>query len=294
MKLVIISGRSGSGKSTALNMLEDLDFYCIDNLPAGLLPALAKQAITADLNNNNKHTDHSNIKIAVSIDARNIPTELSRFPQLVAEIPDEVDTNIIYLDANNNTLIKRFSETRRKHPLSNEHMSLKEAIETESLLLDSISAMADLSIDSSTMTLHELRQLIGDRVGGKLSSDMSLMFQSFGFKSNIPIDSDLVFDVRCLPNPHWEPELREFTGLEQPVIDFLKDNNDVKEMIADITQYLENWLPRFRDAKRSYTTVSMGCTGGKHRSVFIAEALHKHFNDPDNVVQVRHREFKHH
>lgn len=287
MKLVIISGRSGSGKSSALNMLEDLDFYCIDNLPAGLLPALAKQAIDAD-----HHTDHSNVKIAVSIDARNIPTELSRFPQLIAEIPEVVDTNIIYLDANNSTLIKRFSETRRKHPLSNEHMSLKEAIETESLLLESISAMADLSIDSSTLSLHELRQLIGDRVGGKSSSDMSLLFQSFGFKSNIPIDSDLVFDVRCLPNPYWNTELREFTGQDQPIIDFLKNNNDVKAMIADITQYLENWLPKFREAKRSYTTVSIGCTGGKHRSVFIAEALQKHFSEPDNVAQVRHREFK--
>ena len=287
MKLVIISGRSGSGKSTALNMLEDLGFYCIDNLPAGLLPALAKQALDADSNSEN-----SNEKIAVSIDARNIPTELSRFPQLVKEIPAEVDTNIIYLDANNNTLIKRFSETRRKHPISNEHMSLKEAIETESLLLEGIAAMADLSIDSSTMTLHELRQLISDRVGGKSSSEMSLMFQSFGFKRNIPIDSDIVFDVRCLPNPYWKVELRAFTGLDQPVIDFLNSHDDVQAMIADITQYLENWLPRFRDAKRSYTTVSIGCTGGQHRSVFIAEALHKHFSNADNIVQVRHREFK--
>ncbi|MDG2036264.1 MAG: RNase adapter RapZ [Pseudomonadales bacterium] len=287
MKLVIISGRSGSGKSTALNMLEDLGFYCIDNLPAGLLPTLAKQALDADGNSEN-----SNEKIAVSIDARNIPTELSRFPQLVKEIPAEVDTNIIYLDANNNTLIKRFSETRRKHPISNEHMSLKEAIETESLLLEGIAAMADLSIDSSTMTLHELRQLISDRVGGKSSSEMSLMFQSFGFKRNIPIDSDIVFDVRCLPNPYWKVELRAFTGLDQPVIDFLNSHDDVQAMIADITQYLENWLPRFRDAKRSYTTVSIGCTGGQHRSVFIAEALHRHFSNADNIVQVRHREFK--
>jgi UPF0042 nucleotide-binding protein len=287
MKLVVISGRSGSGKSTALNMLEDLGFYCIDNLPAGLLPALAKQAIDADSN-----PENSNEKIAVSIDARNIPTELSRFPQLVKEIPAEVDTNIIYLDANNNTLIKRFSETRRKHPISNEHMSLKEAIETESLLLEGIAAMADLSIDSSTMTLHELRQLISDRVGGKSSSEMSLMFQSFGFKRNIPIDSDIVFDVRCLPNPYWKVELRAFTGLDQPVIDFLNSHDDVQAMIADITQYLENWLPRFRDAKRSYTTVSIGCTGGQHRSVFIAEALHRHFSNADNIVQVRHREFK--
>lgn len=287
MKLVIISGRSGSGKSTALNMLEDLGFYCIDNLPAGLLPALANQALDADSN-----PENSNEKIAVSIDARNIPTELSRFPQLVKEIPAKVDTNIIYLDANNNTLIKRFSETRRKHPISNEHMSLKEAIETESLLLESIAAMADLSIDSSTMTLHELRQLISDRVGGKSSPEMSLMFQSFGFKRNIPIDSDIVFDVRCLPNPYWKVELRAFTGLDQPVIDFLNSHDDVQAMIADITQYLENWLPRFRDAKRSYTTVSIGCTGGQHRSVFIAEALHKHFSNADNIVQVRHREFK--
>ena len=290
MKLVIISGRSGSGKSTALHMLEDLGFYCVDNLPAGLLPTLATEAF-APKNERPKGSQDS-IKIAVSIDARNIPRDLLQFPSLVEKIPNEVDTNIIYLDANNSTLIKRFSETRRKHPLSNEQISLQEAIEKEAILLDAIAGMADLSIDTSQMNLHELRHLVRSRVGDKFSSDMALMFQSFGFKGNIPIDSDLVYDVRCLPNPYWEPKLRKLTGLDQGVIDFLRDDEDVKQMITDITDYLSRWLPRFSAANRSYTTVSIGCTGGQHRSVYIADALHKHFCNQFNVVQVRHRELK--
>jgi UPF0042 nucleotide-binding protein len=288
MKLVIISGRSGSGKSTALNMLEDLGFYCIDNLPAGLLPALATEAF-APTDSREQIADDL-IKIAVSIDARNIPRDLFRFPSLVEQIPAEIDTNIIYLDANNGTLIKRFSETRRKHPLSNKDVSLQEAIEKESTLLDSIAAMADLSIDTSKMNLHELRHLIRNRIGDKVSSEMALMFQSFGFKGNIPIDSDLVFDVRCLPNPAWKVELRKQTGLDQGVIEFLEDDNDVKEMVADITHYLENWLPRFSAINRSYITVSIGCTGGQHRSVYVANALYKHFQNHFATVQMRHRE----
>lgn len=290
MKLVIISGRSGSGKSTALHMLEDLGFYCIDNLPAGLLPALATKALAPENETTPDQTEP--IKIAVSIDARNIPSDLSQFPSLIEKIPAEIDTNIIYLDASNSTLIKRFSETRRKHPLSNSQVSLQEAIEKESALLDSIAAMADLSIDTSKMNLHELRHLVRSRVGDKISADMALMFQSFGFKGNIPIDSDIVFDVRCLPNPYWQPELRSCTGLDQAVIDFLQDDDDVKLMIADITAYLTSWLPRFSAASRSYTTVSIGCTGGQHRSVYVANALYQHFNRQYNVVQVRHRELK--
>ena len=207
-------------------------------------------------------------------------------------MPKEIDTNIIYLDANNSTLIKRFSETRRKHPLSNETVSLQEAIEKEAVLLDAIAAMADLSIDTSQMNLHELRHLVRSRVGDKVSSEMALMFQSFGFKGNIPIDSDLVYDVRCLPNPYWEPKLRKLTGRDQKVIEFLQDDEDVKHMIEDIKNYLSRWLPRFSAANRSYTTVSIGCTGGQHRSVFVADALHKHFVDQFNLVQVRHRELK--
>ena len=290
MKLVIISGRSGSGKSTALNMLEDLGFYCIDNLPAGLLPALATEAFAPE--NESAHTQNEQIKIAVSIDARNIPRDLSRFPSLIEQIPTEIDTNIIYLDSSNSTLIKRFSETRRKHPLSSNQISLQEAIEKESTLLDSIASMADLSIDTNKMNLHELRHLVRSRVGDKVSSEMALMFQSFGFKGNIPIDSDIVFDVRCLPNPYWQPELRAFTGLDQAVINFLQDDEDVKLMVADITSYLASWLPRFSAANRSYTTVSIGCTGGQHRSVYIANALYQHFNGQYNFAQVRHRELK--
>lgn len=265
-------------------MLEDAGFYCVDNLPAGLLPELVNQALAHDKSHNNDSN------IAVSIDARNVPSDLSRFPGLMAKIPDVVNTNIIYLDANNATLIKRFSETRRKHPLTDDQVSLQEAIENESRMLDSIAAMADLSIDTSQMNLHELRGLIANRVGGKTSQDMSLLFQSFGFKGNIPIDSDLVFDVRCLPNPYWKKELRAHTGLDKPVIEFLQADDDVRNMVADITAYLEKWLPQFSATNRSYTTVSIGCTGGQHRSVYIANALYQRFRNQFEHVQVRHRE----
>lgn len=287
MKLVVISGRSGSGKSTALNMLEDLGFYCIDNLPAGLLPELATQTFSTQA----VQKDNDVVtRVAVSIDARNVPSDLSRFPSLIEQIPNEIDTNVIYLDANDNTLIKRFSETRRKHPLSSGKVSLKEAIEAESTLLDAIAAMADLSIDTSAMNLHQLRELIRNRVGSKVTPSMSLLFQSFGFKSNIPIDSDLVFDVRCLPNPYWKIELRTLSGLDKPVVDFLKSDGEVDKMVSDITQYLSQWLPRFSANNRSYTTVSIGCTGGQHRSVYVANALYQQFNDQYEDVQVRHRE----
>ena len=232
MKLIIVSGRSGSGKSTALNMLEDSGFYCIDNLPAGLLPELVMQALAES--GGEAAADDSQrelIKIAVSVDARNIPRDLLRFPSLLQKIPSQVETNIIYLDASDETLIKRFAETRRKHPLTGSSTSLTEAMRQESALLAAIAAMADLSIDTSAMGLYDLRDLIRNRVGGKIAADMSVMFQSFGFKRNIPIDSDMVFDVRCLPNPYWRPELRGLTGLDQPVIDFLEADDDVAAMV---------------------------------------------------------------
>ncbi len=289
MKLIIISGRSGSGKSTALHMLEDVGFYCIDNLPAGLLPELASQTLAHTTNAN---SPESNAKIAVSIDARNDPGDLSRFPTLIGKIPSAINTSIIYLDANNDILIRRFSETRRKHPLSNKSVSLKEAIESEAVLLDAIASMADLSIDTSNMNLHELRELIRNRVGEKSQSGMSLLFQSFGFKGNVPIDSDFVFDVRCLANPYWEITLRPLTGLDQAVVKFLRSHDDVNNMIEDIIHYLERWLPKFNAANRSYTTVAIGCTGGQHRSVYVANALYTHFENQFNDVQIRHREMK--
>ena len=284
MKLVIVSGRSGSGKSTALHMLEDAGFYCVDNLPAGLLPELVIQALAQDDSNANESL------IAIGIDARNVPGDLSRFAELFAQIPDRVDTSIIFLDAANSTLLRRFSETRRKHPLSTNDVSLQEAIEIESQMLDNIATMAHLTIDTSNMNLHELRGMIANRVGNKTSAEMSLLFQSFGFKHSLPIDSDLVFDARCLPNPYWKPELRAFTGIDRPVKDFLKSERSVGHMVQDIIVYLEKWLPEFSAAHRSYTTVSIGCTGGKHRSVYIANQLYQHFRRQYRHTQVRHRD----
>jgi len=288
MKLVIISGRSGSGKSTALHMLEDLGYYCVDNLPVGLLPEFARHAqsnaeTSAGTVTSAQHT-------AIGIDARNIGADLLLFPSLLEQIPANVEVNIIYLDASDDTLIKRFSETRRKHPLTNNKVSLPEALLEEASRLDAIASMADLSIDTSALNLHQLRELIRERVGQKAAPDIAIMFQSFGFKSNIPIDSDLVFDVRCLPNPYWDLSLRKHTGQDTAIAQFLESHDDVKQMISDIGNYLCNWLPRFEANNRSYLTVSIGCTGGKHRSVYIAEELFSEFNNKYNNVQVRHRE----
>ena len=286
MKLIIISGRSGSGKSTALNMLEDIGYYCVDNLPVGLMPALVSHAQA----NYQQSGDAERMKIAIGIDARNIGTDLSRFPALLEKIPEDFKVNIIFLDANDDTLIKRFSETRRKHPLSNASVSLPEALAIESQRLESIASMADLSIDTATMNLHQLRELVKQRIGEKQGTGLSVMFQSFGFKGSIPIDSDLVFDVRCLPNPYWQMELRKLTGKDQAIKQFLEAHNNVTQMVNDIRSYLDTWLPCFQAGNRSYLTVSIGCTGGRHRSVYIAEHLFQHFTKSFGEVQVRHRE----
>ena len=286
MKLLIISGRSGSGKSSALNMLEDLGFYCVDNLPASLLPALALQSFK----NESRTTSQS--KVAVSIDARNNHDELSQFPIIFDNIPSDIDTSIIYLDADNNTLIKRFSETRRRHPLSSLSVSLSEAIIKEAELLDSIAQMADLIIETSKMTFHELREIISDRISDKPANEMSLLIQSFGYKSHIPVDSDFVFDVRCLPNPYWNKALRPFNGNDKEIIEYLGEDEDVVAMVDGIINYLTIWLPKFKQTNRSYTTISIGCTGGQHRSVFVANALHQHFKQQMDIIQIRHRELR--
>lgn len=278
--LVIISGRSGSGKSTALHVLEDMGFYCIDNLPVSLLPPLVDRL--AD----NQQAQ----KISVSIDARNIATDLANFPAIMEKINSEaVKTQIVYLDAASPSLVKRFSETRRKHPLTSAERNLKEALEFETELLDPISSMAALSIDTTTTTIHELRDLIRSRVAGT-SHEFALLFESFAFKNGVPVDADLVFDVRCLPNPHWKPSLQAMTGLDAPVVEFLAGHDEVEDMFRDIKDYLETWLPRFEANNRSYMTVAIGCTGGQHRSVYIAQKLHHWFSPHWKNVQVRHRE----
>ncbi len=280
MKLVIISGRSGSGKSTALNLLEDEGYYCIDNLPVTLIPDLVSHL------QNSVSSEHQ--LVALGIDARNETKDLSKLDKLLDQAETQFD--IVFLDADSDKLIKRFSETRRRHPLSNKYTALAEAINSEKRILEPIADRATLSIDTSEMSLHELRSTIKSRLVEKQGSGISILFQSFGFKHGIPVDADFVYDVRILPNPHWDQALRSMTGLDQGVIDFLNGHEEVAEMLTDIRQFLQKWLPDFELNNRSYITIAIGCTGGQHRSVFISEQLAGHFEGLYHNVQVRHRE----
>jgi UPF0042 nucleotide-binding protein len=283
MRIVIITGRSGSGKTTALQTLEDQDYYCIDNLPANLLPALAKDLL--------QELPEGKSGIAISIDARNTLLGLQQFPQIIRSLDKTaISYDIIYLDASSPTLLKRFSATRRKHPLTRDGLSLKDAIGREKQILAPMSKLADLKVDTSNLTLYELRDIIKTRVSSRSSQTISLLFQSFGFKHGVPVDADMVYDARCLPNPYWEPELRELTGLDAPVIQYLQGQDSVRAMLNDIIVYLQKWLPYFENNNRSYLTVSIGCTGGQHRSVFLTEALSGHFGHTVDNVLVKHRE----
>lgn len=284
MKLLIVSGLSGSGKSVALNTLEDEDYYCIDNLPLGLLTPFIKRLLNPRL----KLYD----KAAVGIDARSGVEELERFPEILEEIrASGIETEILFLQAEANTLLKRFSETRRKHPLTKKGLPLVEAIHLERTLLSIIALNADLVIDTTHTNVHQLHTLIRDRVGNKESERMSILLQSFGFKHGVPTDSDYVFDIRCLPNPHWVPELRSKTGLDNEVIDYLQGHEIVEEMYTMIENFLNSWIPRFEVENRSYLTISLGCTGGQHRSVYFVERLADHFREHfGKSIHVRHRE----
>lgn len=283
MRLIIVSGRSGSGKSTALNVLEDNGFYCIDNLPAGLLPELAERALL--------HTELLQPQVAVSIDARNLPSQLKRFPELLEDVRARyIQCDVLYLDAADETLLKRFSETRRRHPLTNQNRSLAEAIRDEELLLAPIIDHADLKIDTTHLNLYQLRDVLKLRLLNKPEPGTAFLVESFGFKRGMPVDADLVFDVRCLPNPYWKAELRDFSGLDQPVIDYLSAQADVEEMFQDIHGYLSKWLPRFAASNRAYVTIAIGCTGGHHRSVYLAERLGQALREPLKNLQVRHRD----
>lgn len=285
MKLLIISGRSGSGKSTVLHILEDRGFYCIDNLPASLLPSLLER-VTAD--------QAVVSQIAVSIDARNIHADLQQFPTFVGQLRAKgLSPQIIFLDANSQTLLRRFSESRRKHPLSNNKVGLREAIDREAALLEPIAMLATLNIDTSAMALHELRDTIKNQLIEESATGMVLQFQSFGFKNGVPVDADIVYDVRCLPNPYWDVALRSLTGLDRKVCDYLDSQQEVQQMFDDIRTFLEKWLPRFEDNNRSYITVALGCTGGQHRSVYLCEKLGGFFGETGRNVQVRHRELPH-
>lgn len=283
MRLIVVSGRSGSGKSTALHLLEDNGFYCIDNLPAGLLPALAQQA---------NNTEHNLPNVAISIDARNLPSDLKRFPELLKQVRDAgIQCDVLFLAATDDVLIKRFSETRRKHPLTDANLSLGEAIAAELDLLEPIIDLANLKIDTSYLTLYELRDVLKQRlISANGSGSPSVLIQSFGFKRGVPVDADLVFDVRCLPNPYWKADLRPFTGKDQPVRDYLDAEPLAQEMYQDIHDFLKKWLPRYAAGERSYMSIAIGCTGGHHRSVYLAERLVKELQGQSSNLLLRHRD----
>ena len=283
MRLIIVSGRSGSGKSTALDVLEDNGFYCIDNLPAGLLTELAERALL--------NIDLLQPQVAVSIDARNLPSQLERFPELLAEVRSKhIQCDVVYLDSDDDTLLKRFSETRRRHPLTSDVRSLAEAIKDESILLGPIADLADLKLDTTNLNLYQLRDSIKLRLLNKPEPGTAFLIESFCFKRGMPVDADLVFDVRCLPNPYWKAELRNLSGQDQEVAEYLAGQPDVEEMFDDIYTYLHKWLPRFAASNRSYVTIAIGCTGGHHRSVYLSERLCAALKPGLKNIQVRHRD----
>lgn len=283
MRLVIISGHSGSGKTSALNILEDVGFTCIDNLPASLLKHLIGQ-----LKDNSNHDD---LNVAVGIDARNLVGDLNQIPEILKAIErDGVDVNVIFLYAQRSDLLRRYSETRRRHPLSTDSIGLKEAIKLEKEMLSPISDIADRSVDTSRLTLHQLRDLIKKTIVPKQPQHMSILFESFGFKKGVPTDADYVFDVRCLPNPYWKTELKNLTGNDQEVIEFLESQVEIASMLADIIGFLTRWIPQFQDNNRSYLTIAIGCTGGQHRSVYLANRLFEHFSGVHPFVQISHQE----
>lgn len=286
MQLVVVSGLSGSGKSTALHVLEDVGFNCIDNLPLGLLPALVREI---------EAHGSAYQSVAIGVDARNTWQDLNRFPDLISEIQEmSHSVTVLFLESQIPVLIKRFSETRRKHPLSDEWTSLSEAINKESNLLHPVRDQADQIIDTSNLTLHELRDLVKNRIVGRDDASMAILFESFGFKHGVPVNADLVFDARCLPNPHWKPNLRPQTGKDQDVIDFLESEECVQQMFSDIQSFVGRWLPAYLANNRSYMTIAIGCTGGQHRSVYLAERLQAHFASQYPDCQVRHRDINKH
>ena len=277
MRVILVSGMSGSGKSVALNVLEDVGYYCVDNLPANLLPDLVDFLATSGYP-----------RVAVSIDVRSGAETLQQVPALITELRRrQVDLRVLFLDAKTDTLVKRFSETRRRHPLSDDTLTLSECIDAERRLLQDIAARAH-RIDTSDLTPNTLRAWVKDFVGLP-GMGMTLLFQSFGFKHGVPLDADLVFDVRCLPNPHYDPVLRPLTGRDDDVIRFMESDADAQKMLADISIFIEGWLPCFIRDNRSYLTVAIGCTGGRHRSVYFSEVLAQRFRSSLPVI-VRHRE----
>ena len=285
MRLVIISGVSGSGKSVALHFLEDLGFYCIDNIPVALLRSFVDEIVT--------RTDPAFANVGIGLDARSRPSDIAAVPALVQQLrADGISSEVIFLQTDNKVLLSRFSETRRKHPLTDKDTGLEEAIVKERDLLAPIINTAELVIDTTRMTVYELREQIRERVAPRTPGSVSILIESFGYKNGLPPNADFVFDVRCLPNPYWELSLRRMNGKDAPVKAFLDAAPAVQEMIDDITAFLHKWIPRYQDSQRSYLTVAIGCTGGMHRSVYVAEAVAERLGGSTRAIRTHHNELR--
>ena len=283
MQLVIISGLSGAGKTVALKQYEDLGYYCIDNLPLALVANMTERTL---------HTMEKRYELlAVGIDARESPGEIALFPKYLDSLRErEVDIRVVFLNADEQVLLHRYSDTRRKHPLSDDKTSLLEAIRKEVKLLEPISNAADSIIDTSRLNLHELREKVLEQSHGGGAGKLSVQLMSFGFKHGAPAEADFVFDVRCLPNPHWEPTLRSMTGRDEAVAKWLEQHPQVQKMTSDIRTFLESWMPEYQKQDRAYLTIAIGCTGGKHRSVYLVEKLARHFGKRFDHIIIKHRE----
>ena len=279
MEVIIISGLSGSGKSIALNALEDNNFYCIDNLPVTLLSNISQHL-------NHEHQD----KVAISVDIRSI--DIEKLPSVIKEIESlSIKTKLIYLESSTESIIRRFGETRRRHPLSNEKLSLTEVIEKERSMLAPLAEIG-YKIDTSSMSVNALKEALSELI--KLKEDhLALQFSSFGYKFGIPLDADFIFDVRCLPNPHYESNLKNLTGLDNPVAEFFQGYEEVDKMYQDINHFVNEWLSAFKKDQRHSLHIAIGCTGGKHRSVYIANKLFANFFNPKSQVTIRHRDINH-
>lgn len=282
MQLIIVSGLSGAGKSVALKQYEDLGFYCIDNIPLELVTHLALRAI--------RKVGERYERLAVGVDARESPEEIKKFPKYIDRLRAHgVNTHVVFLHANEQALLHRYAETRRKHPLTNDQTPLIEAIQLEARLLAPIANVADATFDTTSFNLHELREKILERMPGG-DGKLSVQLLSFGFKHGTPTDADYVFDVRCLPNPHWEPGIRALNGRDPAIIAWLEQYEDVGKMLSDIWQFLEHWLPVYRKQDRAYVTIAIGCTGGQHRSVYIVDRLADMLRPHYDHLIVKHRE----
>ena len=281
LRLIIVSGLSGSGKSVALHVLEDLGYYCIDNLPAGLLMAAVQEV--------RQHNDSSPRHLAVGVDARNHATNLNVLPDLLHQLREQgVSTDIIFLHASDDILLQRYAESRRRHPLARQGTQLRSAIESERAVLAEVELSANLVIDTSATSIYELADIIRSRVDQREQTTLSVLVESFGFKFGIPSDADFVFDLRSLPNPYWTVKLRGLTGLDTEVQVFLDAQDKFVAMYEDICGFLARWIPHYQEANRGYMTVAIGCTGGQHRSVHMVEKVAARLRKLHESVQTRH------